>query len=217
MIIDRKRDRIKKSKGLMFFIIGFMLITGGVFTSAMDCDGTMLGTFKQNTNINLRQICDTCSYVTLSSVTYPNSTTLTINTNMSKVGIDYNYSFNVATLGSHYYSVFGDKDGTIATETFCFEVTPTWDDRGFSLFLILIIFSLGLFVLAYVIDMDWLIFLSGILWVITGVYSMIYGVGDLADLYTRTIAGVSWAIGIVLVVAAIFNISKSEGNISDEE
>ena len=124
-MMKNKDKHLKKTPLLLGLIIFFMLITGGI-VSAMTCDGTMLGTFKQGTNINLRQVCDSCTYVTLSSVTFPNSTTITIDTNMTKEGVDYNYTFiNTSTSGEYYYSVFGDKDGSIATETFCFEINPT--------------------------------------------------------------------------------------------
>jgi hypothetical protein len=118
-----------KNKIYLSILLGLFLIS---FASAMQCDGTFLGTYKQNTNINLRQTCDTCSYVTLSSITYPNSTTLNINTNMTKSGIEYNYSFYADSLGGNSYSVFGDKDGTLQSENFCFEVTPTGTSQSTS-------------------------------------------------------------------------------------
>ena len=138
---------IKKSPLLLGSIIFFMLITGGILVSALQCDGTMLGTFKVNNNIELRQTCDTCTYVTLGSVTYPNSTILNININMTKVGIDYNYSFRTDLIGNYYYSVFGDKDGTLASENFCFEVTPSGFIGTIGFYIIILILSLGIIVL----------------------------------------------------------------------
>ena len=40
---------------------------------------------------------------------------------------------------------------------------------------------------------------------------MIYGLGDLTDLYTRGIAGVCLGLGLILIIASIYNISKSGG------
>jgi hypothetical protein len=195
-MIDKKRDRINKTKGLMFFIIGFMLITGGV--SAMVCDGTLLGTFKQNTNINLRQICDTCTYVTLSSLTYPNSTTLTINTNMTKVGVDYNYTFYAGTLGSHYYSVFGNKDGVIATETFCFEVTPSGFIGTLGFYIIILILSLGFIILGYSIEDAWVIVLGGMGLVLVGLFILIYGVDGMKD------SAYTYGFGIITIMLGAY-------------
>lgn len=110
-----------KNKLVLVMLLGVLLI--GI-ASAVSCGDNSLGTFKQGEVINLRQTCDTCTYVTLSSVIYPDSTIISINTNMTKTGIDYNYTFtNLSNSGGYYYTVFGDKDGNISTETFCFEVT----------------------------------------------------------------------------------------------
>lgn len=109
-----------KNKIFLTLILSMFLIG---LVSAVDCDGTFLGTFKQGDSIELKQICDSCSYVTLSSISYPNSSSIYINENMTKSGVDYNYSFSdTETMGHYGYSVFGDKDGSIATETFCFQI-----------------------------------------------------------------------------------------------
>ena len=135
-----------KSKILLLIILGMLFLP---FVTSMDCDGTFLGTFEQDTNISLRQVCDSCTYVTFSSLTYPNSTTTSINTNMTKIGVDYSYIFYAETNGEYYYSVFGDKDGTIATETFCFKVNPTSNELDIptAIILILILGLLSLFLL----------------------------------------------------------------------
>jgi len=115
----------------------------------------------------------------------------------------YSYVFqcNTSSSGGYYTNYF--------------QVTPTGDDRGFGLFLVLLGCALLFFLGGYILDQDWLVFLSGILWITVGIYTMIYGVGDLTDLYTRSIAGVTIAIGLVFIVAAIFNISKGGSNSDD--
>ena len=109
-----------KNKLFIFVLLGVLLLASVSAT----CSGTDLGIFKQGSTIELRQVCDSCSYVTLSSIVYPNSSFIYVNENMSKNGIDYNYSFsNTSQMGIYQYSVVGDKDGNPATETFCFEIT----------------------------------------------------------------------------------------------
>jgi hypothetical protein len=133
------------NKLIISMIIGIMLLS---LASATTCDGSNLGIFKQGEVINLRQTCDSCTYVTLSSITYPDSTTSTIITNMTKTGIDYNYTFNdTDNPGSYYYSVFGDKDGLMASENFCFEVTPTGNSFDVSIAI------LGIFILTLLIGL----------------------------------------------------------------
>lgn len=73
---------------------------------------------------NLIQTCDTCTYVNISSITTPTTTTY-LDDSMDKNGLTYNYSYAPSEIGHYYYSVYGDKDGSITEETLCFEVTST--------------------------------------------------------------------------------------------
>lgn len=114
--------------------------------------------------------------------------------------------------------ILGDYPSTIrcgdgvdyAFTTFVIEVTPTGDVRGFGIFIVLILCSLTTFILATSLRIEWLGFLGGLLFLITGVYSMIYGIGDLADLYTRTIAIVSMGLGVVFMTAAAWAFTHTE-------
>jgi hypothetical protein len=157
------------------------------------------------------------------TISYPNSTILVNNapmTNLFNGYFGYDLNPNQNQVGGEYIARAGCSDGGLsAATTFTYQVTATGNKAGYGMFLILILAAIVLFIGGYVIDQDWLVFLSGILWLITGVYTMIYGVGDLTNLYTKSIAGVTLAIGFVLILAAIFNISKSEGSTeySDEE
>ena len=116
-----KEDKhLKKSAWLLFLIIGWMLITGGV-VSALDS----LGTFKQGENIRVIQTCDTATYITLSSITYPNSTIAVSQINMTSAGSgEFYYIFtNTSTIGR--YNVNGMSDGCEGTFATYFEVTPS--------------------------------------------------------------------------------------------
>lgn len=87
-----------------------------------------LGTIKKGECIQLQQTCDSCTYVNLSSVTFPNSTVVYFDNVMTKNGVEYNYTFcSTASLGNYFFSVKGDKDGSLATEDGSFEVTYTGD------------------------------------------------------------------------------------------
>jgi len=102
-------------------LIGLLLI--GI-VSAEESGGVLIG--KQNDCIQLPQECASCSYVTLTSIQYPNMSRSYINTAMTKQGSSYNYSFcNTADLGKYTYCGIGDVDGT--DTVFCkpFEITST--------------------------------------------------------------------------------------------
>lgn len=84
-----------------------------------------LGTFRQNTNVRLRQICNDATYISLSSVTYPNSSNAISSVNMTSVGsgeFEYNFS-NTNALGT--YTMNGISDGCDLTFAVYFVVTES--------------------------------------------------------------------------------------------
>ena len=113
MIIDKQRDRIRKTPLLMGFMILSILIMGGIFVSALD-----YGTGKEGENFSILQICDDATYITLSTITLPNKTSpLIINANMTSLGggaFQYNFS---QTNNSGTYDACGISDG--CDKTFC--------------------------------------------------------------------------------------------------
>jgi len=189
----------------------YLALLFGIFLITLASASSNLGVFKQNDCISLYQLCDNCTYVNVTSVTYPNSTLVSINALMTKVGVDYNYTFcNTTVNGDYSYKVCGDKSGTFQCEVIYFNITPTGDNRGFGIFLVLVFASMIMFTAAYLLDFEWGIFLSGVLFILSGVYSMIYGIGDLADLYTRGVAIVCIGLGLIFIVAGIYNITKED-------
>jgi hypothetical protein len=198
-----------KNKLFLFVLLGLFLIS---FTSAMDCDGTFLGTFKVNTNIELRQTCDSCSYVTLSSLTYPNSTMINVNTNMTKTGVDYNYSFRTDLIGNYYYSVFGDKDGTLVSENFCFEVTPSGNSGSewsiFFIILFVIIYGIGFF--GFFGKNPLISFIGGIIMILLGIYIINNGIIIYRNQLTVAISYITLGIGFIfMLVPAVETIEQN--------
>lgn len=103
-------------------IIGMLIIFSLPIVSAINS----LGIFKQDDSISLYQYCDSCTYVKLTSVKYPNGTILNFNDVMTKSGTNYNYTWADTTLtGNYFYTVCGDKDGSLTCEDISFEITPT--------------------------------------------------------------------------------------------
>jgi hypothetical protein len=108
-------------KLLLYIIVSTFIIS---FASAT----IELGAFKKSDCIQLPQTCSNCTYVNVSSVTYPNGSILSLNKVMTKIGTDYNYTFcETSTLGNYLFSVVGDKNGVIDTENGNFEITYTGD------------------------------------------------------------------------------------------
>ena len=103
----------------------FVFLLIGIFLAGLTSATLGLGIVKQNDCINLYQTCPSCSYVNLTVIKYPNASIETTNLAMTKSNSEYTYTFcNTTTIGEYFYTVEGDKDGTISTETISFEVTP---------------------------------------------------------------------------------------------
>jgi len=80
-----------------------------------------LGTFKQNDCVNIKTILNTTS-VNISTISYPNSSIVVSNEEMTKNGKTFNYSFcNTNTLGIYLYDYFDAEGNTYVND---FKVTP---------------------------------------------------------------------------------------------
>lgn len=110
------------------FLLGLILVMMFVpMISAID----NLGTFKKDSNIQLFQSCDTCTYVNLSSVKLPNGTILLYNTATTKSGTTYTIDFSETTLqGDYSYEVCGDKDGTFTCEIIDFSINYNGEETS---------------------------------------------------------------------------------------
>lgn len=103
-------------KIFMLLILGLFLIS---FTSALDS----LGTFKQNQPVNITQICNDATYITISSLKFPNSTVALSPVNMTLTNSgNFYYEFS-NTLEKGRYYVSGVSDG-------CTKVFATYFDIG---------------------------------------------------------------------------------------
>ena len=104
-------------KILTILLLGIFLLN---FSSALDC----WATFEKNTEIQLLQICPTCSYVNITSITYPDGTVF-LNEEMTKNGANFNYTLpDNSQFGTISYGTLGDKNGASPPleETLCIKI-----------------------------------------------------------------------------------------------
>ena len=169
---------------------------------------------KVNTCVSIPQVCSTCTYVNLSSIKLPDSSVVIINSNMGKNGVNYNYTFcGTSALGTYTVTTCGDKDGIFQCAVYNFEVTPAGGpESNTTLFIMLIVIAVSLLILAFMFKNYIFSFLAGISFLGVGVYGMIYGFGDITNLYTRMVALVIIGFGgIITIVSALDLISNVEG------
>jgi len=207
-------------------------------TSASD-----LGTFKQNECVSLYQTCEDCTYVNVTSITYPNSSTQNINQVMTKNGQDYTYSFcNTSVVGNYLYNTCGDKKSSFTCEEIYFEITPTGTEFTeaksnllVSSFIVLIIATIFFLVLGlFAKNVPFKIFFIGlsIVFMVTtlgfsvSVWQQIFGtLGNLVEAYGKifillTILLTGGGIGLIvyLVYLAIMSFwNNSRGMMKDDD
>jgi hypothetical protein len=115
---------------------------------------TTLGTFTQNSVVDLPQVANATS-CNITAVKYPNSSAFVRNVEMTKNGTDFNY-----TLGSEYtstigeYLVNGNCDGTVWV--YDFSITPTGTQVSEGEGTLYVIFLVGaLFLFAVCMYITW--------------------------------------------------------------
>jgi len=114
----------------------FLLLILSSFTFAT----SDLGVYSQGSNIQLLQTCDSCSYVNLESVYFPNGSVETVGVLMTKDSYTFNYSFlDSSQLGEYKYFVCGDKFGGLSCEDVVFSVNVSGSkvDDGFGVFVMI--------------------------------------------------------------------------------
>lgn len=173
-----------------------------------------LGTFKQSECVPIRVLAN-CSNVDLIEVT-SNNQTFIINSPMSNLGGQtFNYTFcNTNTLGQYTYSwnnpCIDCSQGECGND---FTVTPTGNTNTSSLWLfaVLLVFSIIILCMAFGMQNEYIGFISGTLFMVTGVYSMIYGIGNISDTWTQMISYIIIGLGFIFNVAAGYSVISGLG------
>jgi hypothetical protein len=177
------------------------------------------GPYPLNSNVTLKQLGQDYvpDYCNITSITNPNSVELiTTPISMAKNGNDFVSSFsNTPSLG--LYAVCGEcADSLGSYDGWCYYVKIGEDNTVF--FLIFIISSVVLLILAFILENKIFSFISGLLFLGTGVYSMIYGFGSITNDYTHIISIVLIGLGaIISIVSSLDFMNEMAGGGNDDE
>lgn len=134
--------------------IVLILILGMFLVSFITAQLTSLGTFEVSTDVNLVQICGTCTNNNITSITSPNSSVIVSNVEMTKDGSNYNYTLVnnfTGTTGTYIVNGVGDLGGIDTAWNYDFTITQTGEalDEAQGLIvlglIILLIFITGAF------------------------------------------------------------------------
>lgn len=107
---------------LIFFVSLFLL-------SLISATQESLGTFKAGENIQIIQLCGTCTYNNITSLIYnPTSTTILSSVAMIQTGSQYSYILNgtntTEMFGTYIVNGIGDLNGNPQSWAVTFEITP---------------------------------------------------------------------------------------------
>jgi len=138
----------------------FLLLIVSVFLiSLVSAD---LGTYSLNECVNIKTILNSSS-VNISTLSYPNSTIIITDKEMSKNGLTFNYTFcNTSTFGTYVYDYYDNKGNVYVNS---FEITKNGEKVSLSNSILVIAFlivGILLFVYGYTIDKEKYLLKTGI-------------------------------------------------------
>jgi len=134
------------NKLMYTLILGIFLLS---LTSVTALDS--LGTFKQNTDVRVAQVCSDATFINISSIAYPNGSVAVSNIEMTSAGSgEYYYLFDdTSQLGR--YDVRGISDGCENTFATYFIITESGNDNPEGL--VIVVYSILFFAL-----LAWMLF-----------------------------------------------------------
>jgi hypothetical protein len=186
----------------IFLVLTLCVLFVGLASAANDFTSCIDDPIKAGNNATLYQICSNCTYVNISSVVYPDGTVESINNEMTKNDVTYTYDFtNTSTAGRYLYTVKGDKDGSVKTETICFDVNPSGFFGTTSFYIIFLIISIGIIVIGFSIKDGWTVVIGSFAMMLFGLFVLLYGIDGIKD------AAYTYGISIItIMIGAYFGI-----------
>lgn len=157
--------------------------------------------------------CNQTIFMCFLTVFAPNQTNILNNTQMQGQVNYYNITIPYTDWPNGFYrSVMSCSDGiNSGSEVFYFKINQTGDNRSLALFLILGIASFIVLFAAVLFQNEYMGFIAGALFIVTGIYVMIFGFSDLSDMYTRTIAYTCIGLGFIFEIAAGYKVAEETG------
>jgi hypothetical protein len=170
-----------------------------------------IGTVKQYNCITLPQTCN-CTWNNITTIMFSDKTYVTINEAMTADGTYFNYTFcNTTLIGDYIVNGVGDKDGATTPFNYWFEVTTTGNNNNNTIPLFLALGGFIIFMLAILTRNLYIGFISGIVFIVLGIYLMVYGVGIISDFYTQTLSYVSLGFGLLIFLSAAYEAITDTG------
>lgn len=191
------------------FLLGATLFLFFLFPLVSSQQEQTLGTFKQNSCIELKQICSNCTQVNITRISGSNSTILlSTPVIMTKTDTVYNYSFcNNRQLGKHIVDWKANPDGTFTCSTcvgsYDYQITTTGYDLPISFQFLFIGIIFVLLTLGIVKRDITITVLSTFGLYFIGIWMLFYGFNIYKNLYTEAFSFITLGIaGYLSIIMA---------------
>ncbi len=188
----------------------------GIFLFSL-ASAESIGTFKVNEPMQITNYFQdgTCSYMNLVNLELPNNTIININTAMTNNNQAFNFSYTPTELGIYTFKTCGNPGGNIICNSDTFESTST-GTRGSMFFLILLTsIAMIFFIASLFVPEEFFVYISGVSFLIGGIYLMTNGIDVLNDTNTRYLAFIYLGVGLLFTLGAyIYNLYSND---SEEE
>lgn len=174
-------------------------------------------TFKKNADIDLKISCfdianDLCNTAVSCALTvhYPNLTGLYSNVSMTQsANLDYfNYTLTGLSQTGEYPTIVRCIGNTTGFSTFTFEVTstgrPAYSILDNPVLILFGIMALVLIAMGAYFSTPWFGFIGAIMFLMGGIYTMIFGFNNVTDLYTQSVGLTFIGLGFIFMFLAAY-------------
>ena len=190
-----------KMKKVLF--VTLLLLIFFPFISSETSGGDLIG--KQSSCLSLPQECADCTFVNITTVTFPNMSKISIQKVMTKDGSSFSFNFcNTTAIGNYAYCTLGDVGGVNTVACNDFEISPSGKggsaNTSFYIFLILIIYTITF--ISFFGKNAPMTILCGMLMIFLGLYMINNGIIVYRDDLTNYFAYVTTGIGFIFAMWA---------------
>lgn len=176
--------------------LGVIILTVMFILQFSPVSATLEGDFKQGRCLQLLGSSSAAS-MNISSITYPNGSTIFQTLPMTKNDRTFNYTFCNTLAAGHYTYNYYDSNGDMWVNDFSI-------GRTIITIIALLLFGIILLFIAIYKKIPLIGLASGVLISIGGVFVLIYGFGTMQDVYTQAIGYVSLFLGLAIAFAASY-------------
>lgn len=218
-----RRNSMARVMGIVIVMMFLVLITLTSVSAADIKISRLTYDYTVGSQIDIKNPCyyngNNCPLTTTCSITVynPDNAVIVNNQPMTYGGAFFNYTlpYGNYTVGSYKCDMVCTYSGVSGSQRFYLDIGTGGSQ---SLFIILTIGSLLLLLMAFVLKNNYIGFIASTLFILTGLYALIYGAGGfLSNMYTTAIGWIFLGLGIFFMIAAAYSAIAEGGLFYSEQ